>query len=127
LDALTGTQVVTAALAGPPAGGQDEPEACRDKYGDEAILALMHHRDGPDTSVVLRYSGSDHNGVDDGLVVRALTRSVVAPLTGGPNAPTHWDGGGPSKAVALGLAYTEKDDAHDRAKYGRTLGQAAAP
>jgi hypothetical protein len=65
--------------------------------GDEMLVLLLDRRH----QVVVRYSGCDHNGIDDGVTVRALTRAAVAPLLAGPNRP--WEfGGGTEKADALG-------------------------
>ena len=38
-----------------------------------------------ESTVHVRYSGCDHNGFDDGVTVRALTREAVQPLLAGPN------------------------------------------
>jgi hypothetical protein len=56
-------------------------------YGDEAVLLRIDSARG-ETEVVLRYSGCDHHGFDDGATVRTLTAAAVAPFLVGPNAVT---------------------------------------
>ena len=38
-----------------------------------------------ESTVHVRYSGCDHNGFDDGVTVRRLTRDAMQPLLAGPN------------------------------------------
>jgi len=42
---------------------------------------------------VLRYSGCDHNGFDDGIAVRSLTAKTVGPFVAGPNQVYAFSGG----------------------------------
>ena len=96
---LDGPDTVRALAAAPRGGGPDEPESCSPEvsYGDEMLVLLLDRRH----EVVVRYSGCDHNGIDDGVTVRALTRAAVGPLLAGPNRP--WEfAGGTGKADVLG-------------------------
>jgi hypothetical protein len=38
-----------------------------------------------DTEIMLRYSGCDHNGFDDGVTVRTLTPAAIARFMTGSN------------------------------------------
>ena len=49
-------------------------------YGDE-IMVLRTGR----AELVIRYSGCDHNGFDDGVTVRRLTAAAMLPFVAGPN------------------------------------------
>jgi hypothetical protein len=42
------------------------------------------------SEIYARYSGCDHNGFDDGITVRTLTRTPMQALIAGPNAPSGW-------------------------------------
>jgi hypothetical protein len=85
--------VAAAMAAAPPGGGPDEPEACLAdfSYGDEMIIAHIESDQGQST-VHVYYSGCDHNGLDDGIAVRALTRPAVQPLIAAANQPLMWSG-----------------------------------
>lgn len=82
--------VVRAILAAPEGGGPNEPGNCAPEasLGDEALLLLV--RDGTHTQeVVVRYSGCDGHGIDDGHTHRSLTAEALIPLLTGPHQPDH--------------------------------------
>ena len=86
---LTGAaaqEVVAAIAAAPPGGGPDNPGDCSPdySYGDDLMVLHVTSEQGEST-VQVRYSGCDHNGFDDGVTVRALTREAMQPLLAGPN------------------------------------------
>lgn len=72
--------------AAPRGGGPDSPQTClaRVSYGDEAIVLRISSAQGH-SEVLLRYSGCDHNGFDDGHGYHRLTHDAVAPFVAGPN------------------------------------------
>lgn len=86
---LTGAaarDVVAAIAAAPPGGGPDNPGDCLPdySYGDDLMVLHVTSEQGEST-VHARYSGCDHNGFDDGVTVRRLTREAMQPLLEGPN------------------------------------------
>ena len=84
---LTGAaaqEVVSAIAAAPPGGGPDNPGDCTPDYGDD-LMVLHATSDAGESAVHVRYSGCDHNGFDDGVTVRRLTREAMQPLLAGPN------------------------------------------
>lgn len=93
LDMEAAQDAVAAIAAAPLGGGPDKPEACLPdfSYGDEMIVAHVESEEGEST-VHVYYSGCDHNGFDDGIAVRALTRPAVQPLIAAPNQPLMWGG-----------------------------------
>jgi hypothetical protein len=94
---LDGTATVRALAGAPVGGGPDEPESCAPEisYGDEVLVLRIGQR----REVVVRYSGCDHNGIDDGIAVRTLTEAAVAPLLAGPNRP--WSATGSDAKMAI--------------------------
>lgn len=78
--------VLAAIAAAPPGGGPDNPGDCLPdySYGDDLIV-LRVTSDAGESTVHARYSGCDHNGFDDGVTVRRLTREAMQPLLAGPN------------------------------------------
>ena len=70
----------------PIGGGPDQPTGCVTgvALGNEAIVARIGSAAGP-TDLVVRYSGCDVNGFDDGVAVRKLTAAALAPLIAGPH------------------------------------------
>lgn len=77
-----------AAIAASPAGGgPDDPSSCAEDswYGDEAIVVRLDHPDGTPEYLVVRYSGCNHNGIDDGTVVHPLTVENARPFFSGSN------------------------------------------
>jgi hypothetical protein len=92
---------VAAIAAAPAGGGPDKPDSCLPEwsYGDEFLVLQIESAEG--TSILhVRYSGCDHNGIDDGVTVRTLTRDAVQPLITDANVLTSWSGGG-AKAKIL--------------------------
>lgn len=85
--------VLDAIAAAPTAGGPNAPDTCLPEwsYGDEMIVLQVDSDQGRSTAYVY-YSGCDHNGIDDGTVVRGLTRAAVHPLVVDANAPSGWSG-----------------------------------
>ena len=86
---LTGAaarDVVAAIAAAPPGGGPDNPDDCMAaySYGDD-LMVLHVTSEAGESTVHVRYSGCDHNGFDDGVTVRRLSREVMQPLLAGPN------------------------------------------
>jgi hypothetical protein len=72
--------------AAPLGGGPDEPSTCAADYSYGDNIIVLSATSGPTTSeIYLRYSGCDHNGFDDGVVVRSLTATAVRPFFTGPN------------------------------------------
>ncbi|MGQ0843316.1 MAG: hypothetical protein ACT4QF_04195 [Sporichthyaceae bacterium] len=90
------------ALAGlakaPAAGGQNRPDGCQTKYGREMLVLRIVSAAGP-SRVHVRYSGCDHNAVDDGVSPRRLT-PALHPFFSGGNRPNSFSGG-PGKAEAI--------------------------
>lgn len=78
--------VVAAIAAAPPGGGPDNPGDCSVdySYGDD-LMVLHVTSDAAESTVHVRYSGCDHNGFDDGVMLRGLTRDAMQPLLAGPN------------------------------------------
>ena len=77
----------------PVGGGPDNPAQCLPSvsYGDDVIVLRVRSSAGR-SDIVMRYSGCDHNGFDDGVAVRSLTAAAVAPFVAGPNAVFSFDG-----------------------------------
>lgn len=84
---------VAAVVAAPAGGGPDAPEHCLPEYsyGDELIVLRIDSDHGT-SEVVVRYSGCDHNGIDDGVTVRRLTAEAVSGLVTGPHQVTSMSG-----------------------------------
>jgi hypothetical protein len=87
LDGAAAARVISAIVAAPDGGGPNEPTSCtRDSaYGDEVIVLRVRSSLTP-AQLVVRYSGCDHRGFDDGITVRRLTATALAPLIAGPHA-----------------------------------------
>jgi hypothetical protein len=102
LEGEAAARAVAAIAAAPPGGGPDRPDQCLPEvsYGSEAIVLTVTSELG--TSVIyLRYSGCDHNGFDDGINRRALTKQAVAPFITGPNIITTGFSGSGNKVDIL--------------------------
>ncbi|GIF01350.1 hypothetical protein Ari01nite_88140 [Paractinoplanes rishiriensis] len=69
LDGAAAQRAWAAVRVEPVGGGPDEPQNCAPEasYGDEVVVLLAAGGE-----VVLRYSGCDHRGFDDGRTVRRL-------------------------------------------------------
>jgi len=86
LDGPTAASAIAGLARTPVGGGPDDASLCtRDvSYGDDVTVLQVTSGAGPST-IVLHYSGCDHNGIDDGVTVRTLTKAAVAPFITGPN------------------------------------------
>lgn len=91
LDGQAAQAEVAAIAAAPLGGGPDSPDTCLPdfSYGSEMIVARITADQG-ESAVHVYYSGCDHNGFDDGIALRALTRAAVQPLVAAPNTPLMW-------------------------------------
>ncbi len=89
--------------AAPVGGGPDSPESCMPEYayGDDLIV-LRISSDAGESQVHLRYSSCDHNGFDDGVHVRELTREAVAPFIAEANTLFSFSGRGKRGILTLG-------------------------
>jgi hypothetical protein len=77
----------------PEGSGPNEPQNCLPEVaaGHEVMLLLV--RDNARVQeVVVRYSGCDFHGTDDGHARHRLTTAVLRPLLTGPHAPTVLNG-----------------------------------
>lgn len=94
---------VAAIADAPVGGGPDSPETCMPEYayGDDLIV-LRISSDAGQTQVHLRYSSCDHNGFDDGVRVRDLTRDAVAPFITDANTLSTFSGRGKRGILTLG-------------------------
>lgn len=95
LDGPAAEKAIRQVAQAPLGGGPDSPEEClpRVSYGHDGIVLLIRSAAGP-TEMVLRNSGCDHNGFDDGIAVRSLTAEAVAPFIAGPNQVLEASGSG---------------------------------
>ncbi|MCW2799346.1 MAG: hypothetical protein JWQ70_818 [Aeromicrobium sp.] len=75
----------------PVRGGPNNRKVCTYTYGDEIIVLRVTSSTGV-SEIYARYSGCDHNGFDDGIAVRRLTRAPMQALIAGANAVSSWDG-----------------------------------
>ncbi|WP_433220180.1 hypothetical protein ACQP00_17260 [Dactylosporangium sp. CS-047395] len=93
LDGSAAAEAIREVGRAPIGGGPDSPGDCTAEYsyGDDAIVLRVRSAAGV-SEIVLRYSGCDHNGFDDGVHVRALTAAAVAPFIAGPNAVFSFSG-----------------------------------
>ena len=101
LDGSAAEQAIREIATAPLGGGPDNPGQCLPSasYGQDVIVLFVRSAGGR-SQVVLRYSGCDHNGFDDGIAVRALTAKAVAPFVTGSNTTYVFDGG-PDKVAIL--------------------------
>lgn len=93
-------EVVAAIASAPVGGGPDNPGDCVPEYsyGDDLIVLRVASAAGEST-VHVRYSGCDHNGLDDGVTVRGLTREVMQPLLAGPMLLSGYSGRGEKQRI----------------------------
>ena len=101
LDGSAAEQAIREIAQAPLGGGPDHPGRCLPSvsYGQDVIVLFVRSAGGR-SQVVLRYSGCDHNGFDDGIAVRALTAKAVAPFIARSNTTFAFDGG-PEKVAIL--------------------------
>jgi hypothetical protein len=90
-----------AIAASPTGGGPDDPSSCTEDtwYGDEVIVVRLDRPDGAPEYLVVRYSGCNHNGIDDGTVVHPLTVDNARPFFSGSNWISSFSG--PSSKMAI--------------------------
>ena len=86
IEVQKGAEAVAAIARAPVGGGPDDPRDCLAdySYGDDLIVISIDSDTGRH-EVYLRYSGCDHNGLDDGTTVRRLTAAAVRPFVAGEN------------------------------------------
>lgn len=89
---MTGAQaqnMVDAINKAPEGSGPNESANCSGdlQYGDEVVV-LRVRGGSQEREVLVRYSGCDGNGVDDGVRAHRLTAEVLRPVLSGPNRPT---------------------------------------
>lgn len=80
-------RAVAAVAAAPKGGGPDRPSSCTGGYGDEAVVVQVLRAGAVLGEFVIRYSGCDHHGFDDGVAVRTLTAEAITPFLAPPNSP----------------------------------------
>jgi hypothetical protein len=87
------TDLVRAVLAAPEGQGPNSPENCAPQValGEEALVLRIDSSRGLN-EVVVRYSGCDGHGTDDGTTTRTLTSDVLNAVLTGPNRPTSLQG-----------------------------------
>jgi hypothetical protein len=76
--------LVDAVKAAPAGSGPDDPAECAEGYGFK-LFVLDVRGSTHDQEVVVRFSGCDLHGTDDGEVERRLTADVLRPLLTGPD------------------------------------------
>jgi hypothetical protein len=83
-------EVVDAMIAAPTGTGPNAPGDCAAEFalGDEVMVVHVEGATGETQEVVVRYSGCDRHGTDDGVTVRQLTASVTRALLTGPHSPS---------------------------------------
>lgn len=84
-------RIVRQIAEAPVRGGPDDARECLQTYGDEIIVLRVASASGK-SEIYARYSGCDHNGFDDGIAVRRLTRDPMQALTAGANGLSSWPG-----------------------------------
>ena len=86
LDGPAAARAIGEIAKAPVGGGPNRPDTCMKSYsyGEEAIVLRIRSAAGP-TELVIRYSGCDHRGFDDGVAVRRLTAGALAPFIAGPH------------------------------------------
>ncbi|MEU8664662.1 hypothetical protein [Actinoplanes philippinensis] len=91
LDGEAAQRSLDAVRAEPVGGGPDEPQNCAPdvSYGDEVVVLLAGGGE-----VMVRYSGCDHRGFDDGRTVRRLGVATAKLFLTGAN--TVFAGAGPA-------------------------------
>jgi len=80
-------RAVSDVVAAPKGGGPNRPNSCSGGYGDESIVVQALRGSAVLGEFVIRYSGCDHHGFDDGVTVRALTADAITPFLAPPNSP----------------------------------------
>jgi hypothetical protein len=77
----------------PAGGGPNSPQNCLAAYsrGDEIVVLRITSSERV-SSVHVRYSGCDHHGFDDGVVLRRLVRDPLMAVLPGASQVGGWDG-----------------------------------
>jgi hypothetical protein len=102
LEGATAAEAIRGVAQAPVGGGPNSPATCSEEvsYGDEVMVLRIRSAAAP-AQLVVRYSGCDHNGFDDGVTVRRLTATAMAPFLTGPNR-VHEFLGGSEMATIMG-------------------------
>jgi hypothetical protein len=80
---------VDAILAAPAGSGPNDRGSCATDYAYGDQITVLHVRgDQATADVIVRYSGCDHHGTDDGEIVRQLTKDVAQRVITGPHKPS---------------------------------------
>ncbi len=106
LTAVEGAAIRDAVAAAPIGSGPNDPASCLPEVsrGDEVVVVTLE-TDAGSRELFVRYSGCDHNGVDDGTTHRILTPEIAASVFDASLLPTGWSG-------VLGAVFTPLWDAH---------------
>ena len=77
------------AITSAPGGNGPNDNECIDTYGSD-VLVLTVHGSNHDQEVLIRYSGCNFNGTDDGVTLRQLTASLLQPILTGIHRPSSY-------------------------------------
>lgn len=78
------TGLVDAIRSAPAGSGpNNSPDVCTPEDLGERVYVLVVHGSQHDQEVIVRYSGCQHNGTDDGDTERRLTTDVLSPILAG--------------------------------------------
>jgi hypothetical protein len=80
--------LVDAIITGPEGSGPNDTD-CTDTYGAD-ILVLKVQGSNHDQEVLIRYSGCDFNGTDDGVTLRQLSANLLQPILTGIHRPSSY-------------------------------------
>lgn len=84
---------VAAIRAAPKGSGPNDPADCpRGEVNGDELTVLLVRGSCAEAEVVMRYSGCDHHGIDDGEVERQFTEPVMDILRVGPHRPEALNG-----------------------------------
>jgi hypothetical protein len=75
------------AITSAPGGSGPNDKECIDTYGSD-ILVLKVQGSNHDQEVLIRYSGCNFNGTDDGVKLRQLTANLLQPILTGIHRPS---------------------------------------
>jgi hypothetical protein len=87
--AVTGyaAAALVGAVTSAPEGSGPNDTGCIDTYGSD-ILVLKVRGSNRDQEVLIRYSGCNFNGTDDGVKLRQLTANLLQPILTGIHRPS---------------------------------------
>jgi hypothetical protein len=77
------------AITSAPEGSGPNDKECIDTYGSD-ILVLKVQGSNHDQEVLIRYSGCNFNGTDDGATLRQLTANLLQPILTGIHRPSSY-------------------------------------